>query len=89
MKVEYLQMTDTEFKNRMQALEDEFNDLDKEVENWSDKMDNAETRDDLDYAIYRLDLARERRSAVEVEWGEMQEAERRVICNRNTLESTM
>lgn len=77
MKVEYLQMTDTEFKNRMQALEDEFNDLDKEVENWSDKMDNAETRDDLDYAIYRLDLARERRSAVEVEWGEMQEAERR------------
>ena len=77
MKVEYLQMTDTEFKNRMQALEDEFNDLDKEVENWSDKMDNAETRDDLDYAIYRLDLARERRSAVELEWGEMQEAERR------------
>lgn len=76
MKVEYLQMTDTEFKNRMQALEDEFNDLDKEVENWSDKMDNAETRDDLDYAIYRLDLARERRSAVEIEWGEMQEAER-------------
>ena len=77
MKVEYLQMTDTEFKNRMQALEDEFNDLDKEVESWSDKMDNAETRDDLDYAIYRLDLARERRSAVEIEWGEMQEAERR------------
>lgn len=76
MKVEYLQMTDTEFKNRMQALEDEFNDLDKEVESWSDKMDNAETRDDLDYAIYRLDLARERRSAVEIEWGEMQEAER-------------
>lgn len=77
MKVEYLQMTVTEFKNRIQALEDEFNDLDKEVESWSDKMDNAETRDDLDYAIYRLDLARERRSAVEIEWGEMQEAERR------------
>lgn len=77
MKVEYLQMTDTEFKNRMQALEDEFNDLDKEVESWSDKMDNAETSDDLSYAIYRLELARERRSAVEIEWGEMQEAERR------------
>lgn len=76
MMVEYLQMTDTEFKNRMQALEDEFNDLDREVEEWSDKMDNAETRDDLDYAIYRLDLAREKRSAVEIEWGEMQEAER-------------
>ena len=77
MKVEYLQMTDTEFKNRMQALEDEFNDLDKEVDEWSDKMDNAETSDDLSYSIYRLELARERRSAVEIEWGKMQEAERR------------
>lgn len=77
MKVEYLQMTDTEFKNRMKALEDAFNELDEEVESWSDKMDNAETRDDLDYAIYRVDLAREKRSAVEIEWGEMQEAERR------------
>ena len=77
MKVEYLQMTDTEFKNRMQALEDDFNDLDKEVDSWSDKMDNAETRDDLNYAIYRLELAMERRSTVETEWAEMQEAERR------------
>lgn len=77
MKVEYLQMTDTEFKNRMQALEDEFNDLDKEVDEWSDKMDNAETSDDLSYSIYRLELAIERRSAVEIEWGKMQEAERR------------
>lgn len=77
MKVEYLQMTDTEFNNRMKAVEDAYNDLDKEVESWTDKMDNAETRDDLDYAIYRLDLARERRSAVETEWFEMQEAERR------------
>lgn len=77
MKVEYLQMTDTEFNNRIKAVEDAYNDLDKEVESWTDKMDNAETRDDLDYAIYRLELARERRSAVETEWFEMQEAERR------------
>ncbi len=76
MKVEYLQMTDTEFNNRMKALEDTFNELDKEVESWTDKMDNAETSDDLSYAIYRLELAREKRSEVEVEWGEMQEAER-------------